>query len=151
MQALCLSGRALSTAETHTAHWNDKLGVCKSLTALPVTNAPVHCCLVAQWCPTLCNPVDCSLPGSSVHGILQARILKWVAFSLCRGSSQPRMEPGSPALAGRFFTTEQPRKPCTCTQRINTPAPTPVPPESPWDCSCRFSQHHHDTNPLPSP
>ena len=38
----------------------------------------------------LCDPVDCSLPGSSVHGILQARILEWVAVSSSRGSSQPR-------------------------------------------------------------
>ena len=45
---------------------------------------------VAQSCPTLCNLVDCSLPGSSVHGILQARILEWVAISFSRGSSQPR-------------------------------------------------------------
>ena len=43
------------------------------------------CVLVAQSCLTLCDPMDCSLPGSSVHGILQARILEWVAFS--RGSS----------------------------------------------------------------
>ena len=40
---------------------------------------------VTQWCPTLCDPVDCSLPGSSVHGILQARILEWVAISSSRG------------------------------------------------------------------
>ena len=44
----------------------------------------------AQSCPTLCEPKDCSLPGSSVHGILQARILEWVAISFSRGSSQPR-------------------------------------------------------------
>ena len=44
---------------------------------------------VAQSCPTLCDPVDCSLPGSSVHGILQARVLEWVAISFSRGSSQP--------------------------------------------------------------
>ena len=43
--------------------------------------------LVAQLCPTLCNPMDCSLPGSSVHGILQARILGWVAIPFSRGSS----------------------------------------------------------------
>ena len=43
-----------------------------------------------QSCPTLCNPVDCSLPGSSVHGILQVRILEWVAISSSRGFSQPR-------------------------------------------------------------
>ena len=42
---------------------------------------------VAQSCPTLCDPMDCSLPGSSVHGILQARILEWVAVSFSRGSS----------------------------------------------------------------
>uniref|UniRef100_A0A8C6E430 Cytochrome c oxidase subunit 5A, mitochondrial n=1 Tax=Moschus moschiferus TaxID=68415 RepID=A0A8C6E430_MOSMO len=45
---------------------------------------------IAQSCPTLCDPVDCSLPGFSVHGILQARILEWVTISFSRGSSQPR-------------------------------------------------------------
>ena len=43
---------------------------------------------VAQWCPILCNPIDCSLPGSSVHGIFQARILEWVAISFSRGSGE---------------------------------------------------------------
>ena len=47
-------------------------------------------CLVFQSCPTLCNPMDCSLPGSSVYRILQARVLEWVAMPSCRGSSQPR-------------------------------------------------------------
>ena len=63
---------------------------------------------VAQSCPTLCDPVDCSPPGSSVHGILQARILEWVAISFSRGSSRPRVKPASselPALAGGLFTT----------------------------------------------
>ena len=46
--------------------------------------------LVAQSCPTLCNPMDCNLPGSSIHGILQARILEWVAMPSSRASSQPR-------------------------------------------------------------
>ena len=45
---------------------------------------------VAQSCPTLCDPVDCSPPGSSAHGILQARLLEWVAISFSRGSSWPR-------------------------------------------------------------
>ena len=45
---------------------------------------------VAQLCSTLCIPIDCSLPSSSVHGILQARILEWVAVPFSRGSSQPR-------------------------------------------------------------
>ena len=48
--------------------------------------------LVTQSCPTLCDPMDCSLPGSSVHGFLQARILEWVAIPFSRGSSQPRDE-----------------------------------------------------------
>ena len=47
-----------------------------------------RCCLVTKSCPTLCDPMDCSPPGSSVHGILQARILEWVAISFSRGSSQ---------------------------------------------------------------
>ena len=47
-------------------------------------------CSVAQSCPALCNPFDCSLPDSSVHGIFQARILEWVAISSSRASSQPR-------------------------------------------------------------
>ena len=45
---------------------------------------------VTQSCPTLCDPMDCSLPGFSVHGIFQARVLEWVAISFSRGSSQPR-------------------------------------------------------------
>ena len=50
----------------------------------------VHACLVSQSCPTLGDPMDCSLPGSSVHGILHARILEWMVISLSRESSQPR-------------------------------------------------------------
>jgi len=42
---------------------------------------------VAQSCPTLCDPMDCSLPGSSVHGIFQAIVLEWIAISFSRGSS----------------------------------------------------------------
>ena len=45
---------------------------------------------VIQSCPTLCDPIDCSLPGSSVHGIFQARVLEWIAISFSRGSSQSR-------------------------------------------------------------
>ena len=47
------------------------------------------CCLVAQLCLILCNPMDCSPPGPSVHEISQARMLEWVAISSSRGSSQP--------------------------------------------------------------
>ena len=45
---------------------------------------------MAQSCLTLCDPMDCSLPCSSVHGIIQARILVWIAMPSCKGSSQPR-------------------------------------------------------------
>ena len=45
---------------------------------------------IAQLCPTLCDPMDCSPPDSSVPGIFQARVLQWVAISFSRGSSQPR-------------------------------------------------------------
>ena len=60
--------------------------------------------LVAQSCPTLCDPVDCSLPGSSVHGILQARIMEQVATSFSRGSSQPRDGIQVSCIASGFFT-----------------------------------------------
>ena len=55
-----------------------------------VSTKPKCACVLAQSYLTLCDPVDCSLPGSSVHGILQARILEWVAISFSRGSSQLR-------------------------------------------------------------
>ena len=61
---------------------------------------------VTQSCPTLCDPVDCSLPGSSVHGILQARILERVAISFSRGSFQP----GSPALQADALSSKPPEK-----------------------------------------
>ena len=54
--------------------------------------------LVAQSCQTLCDPLDCSPPGSSVHGVLQARILEWVAVPFSRDQTQVS------CIAGRFFT-----------------------------------------------
>ena len=57
-----------------------------------------------QSCPTLCNPMDCSPPGSSVHGILQARVLEWVAISFSRGSSPPRDRTQVSCIEGRLFT-----------------------------------------------
>ena len=57
------------------------------------------------------DPVHCSLPGFSVHGISHARILKWAAISFSKGSSRPMDQMLISCLAGRFFTTEQPRKP----------------------------------------
>ena len=73
----------------------------------------MKCAKLLQSCLTLCDPRDYSLPGFSVHGILQARILEWVAFSSSGGSSQPRdqtsVSRGS-CIAGEFLTTEPPRK-----------------------------------------
>jgi len=71
--------------------------------------------LVAQSCPTLCNPLDCSPPGSSVHGILQARILEWVAIPFSRGSSCSRNQIWVSCIVGRFFTIWATREaPCSC-------------------------------------
>ena len=67
--------------------------------------------LVSQSCLTLCNPMDCSLPGSSVHGFLQARILEWVAIPFSRGSSQPRIWTWSPALQADLLPSEPSGKP----------------------------------------
>jgi len=61
-------------------------------------------CSVTQSCLALFQPMDCSLPGSSVHGILQARILQWVAMPSSRGSSQPRDQTQVSCIAGKFFT-----------------------------------------------
>ena len=58
---------------------------------------------VAPSCPTLFDPVDCSPPGSSARGILQARILEWVAISFSRGSSQPRHQTQVSCIASRCF------------------------------------------------
>ena len=66
------------------------------------------CVHEAQLGPALCDPMDCSLPGSFVHGISQARTLEWVAISFSRGSSWPRYRTHISCvscIAGRFFTT----------------------------------------------
>ena len=59
---------------------------------------------VTQLCLALCDPMDCSSPGSSVHEILQARILKWVAVPFSRGSSHLRDQTWVSYIAGGFFT-----------------------------------------------
>ena len=84
--------------------WN-----CLSLAAIPFA-----CCLVAQSCPTLCGLMDCSLPGSSVHKVLQARMLDWLAISSSRDLLlDPAIKPESAALTGGFFITLPPGKPLT--------------------------------------
>ena len=69
---------------------------------------PAQACVcvysVTQSCPTLCDPMDCSPPDSSVHGILQARIMEWVAMPSSRGSFQPRDWTHISCIASRFFT-----------------------------------------------
>ena len=65
---------------------------------------------VAQSCPTLCNTMDCSLPGSPVQGIFQARTLEWVAISFSRGSSQPRDWTWVSHTAGKCFTVSATRE-----------------------------------------
>ena len=85
--------------ETPTEHFGWKLLRCK----LHFTNDRGGGGLVAKSCLTLCDPMDCSPQGSSVHGILQARILEWVAISFSRASSQPRNRTQASCIIGRFF------------------------------------------------
>ena len=68
---------------------------------------------IAQSCLNLCNPVNCNLPGSSVGGIFQARVLQWIAISFSRESSPQGTEPGSPALQADALPSEPPGKPTT--------------------------------------
>ena len=78
---------------------------------LPLGGKLNACCLVAKLCLTLCDPMDCSPPGTFVHGISQARMLEWVAISFSRGSVQPGIEPRSPALQEDFLQFKPPGKP----------------------------------------
>ena len=75
--------------------------------------------IVTLLCLTLYDPMDCSPPGSSVHGILQARILEWVATSFSRGPSRPRDQTQVSCIAGRFFTAEPPEKPPQSVQSLS--------------------------------
>ena len=85
---------------------------------------------VAQSCPTLCDPMDCSLPGSSVHGVFQARILEWVAISFSRGSSQPRARTRVSHIVDRCFTVWGTREVYWIGDTIQSshPLPSPSPP-----------------------
>ena len=94
------SGSPLGCFIHYSSHWftSQRLQL-TWLLFLVFLNHPC-CCLssVTQSCLTLCNPMDCSLPGSSVHGITPARIWKWVAISFPRGSSQPRDQTNIPCI-----------------------------------------------------
>ena len=69
------------------------------------------CCLVVKSCPTVSNPMNCSPPVSSVQGILQARILEWVAISFSRAPFGLRDQTHASCIGGGFFTAEPPGKP----------------------------------------
>ena len=86
------------------SHTNSGLSTSRSLHIRENQVSGFVVALVAKLCPTLCHPMNCSTPGSSVHGILQARILEWVAVPFSKGSSQPRNWTGVSCIASRFFT-----------------------------------------------
>ena len=72
-------------------------------TSVKALSLCMHACSVTHSCPILCGPLDCSLPGFSVHGILQVRILEWVAIPFSRGSSQPRNQTGVTCIGWRIL------------------------------------------------
>ena len=104
------------------------------------------CCLVAKLYLTLLQPYGLySLPGSSVHGILQARLLEWLPFPSPGYLPDPGIEPVSPALAGGFFTTEPPGKPKVLISSAQFSSVAQSCPTlcNPMDCSTPgFSVHH---------
>ena len=82
-------------------------------------NSPWTKSEVSQLCPTLCDPMDCSLPGSFIHRIFQARVLEWAAISFSRGSSRPRDQTRVSRNAGRRFTIWATREAQNQMQRHN--------------------------------
>ena len=99
----------LELASTHVHRVSDAIQPSHPLSA-PSFPVSAYEREVAQSCQTLCDPVDCSPPSSSVHGILQARILECIAISFSRSSSQPRDGTWVSCIAGSFFTPEPPGK-----------------------------------------
>ena len=87
--------------------------------------------LAAQLCPILCNPMNCSPPGSFLHGILQARILEWVAIAFSRASSRPRDQTWVSCIVGRFFTACYGASVVSNSGRPHRRQPTRLP--RPWD------------------
>ena len=81
------------------------ISTCQELQYEKITCSETLIIIVIQLCPTLCHPMDYSPPGPSVHGILQARILEWVAISFSRGYFRPRDQTCVSYIAGSFFTT----------------------------------------------
>ena len=86
----------------HPGEWLPQVEVAPRVSHLQLVCLKVKESEITQSCPTLCDPMDCSLPGSFVHGILQARILEWVAISFSRGSSLLRDRTQVSHIAGRI-------------------------------------------------
>ena len=101
-QAPSLVGELIYTLHAAGHHWKKKK---KTNTVVSIVKV-----LVIQACPTLCDPMDCSLQGSSVYGILQARILEGVAIPFSRVSSQPRNQTRVSRVVGRFLTVQATRE-----------------------------------------
>ena len=89
--------------------------VSSSWVSQPINFPCVCVCVCVCVCAsvTLCGPMDCSPPGSFVHGILQTKIWKWVAIAFCRGSSHPGIKPGYPYLQADSLPSEPQWKPQT--------------------------------------
>ena len=86
---------------------------------------------VTQLCPTLCNSMDCSLSGSSIHGIFQARVLEWIAISFSRGSSWPRNRTQVSHIADSYLTAWASREAVTSKTKSILRQESPVFAESP--------------------
>ena len=94
--------------------------------------------LVIQSCLTLCNPMDYSLPGSSVHGIFQTRIPEWVAIPFSSALPNPGIEPGSPALQADSLPSEPPGNPTLTYRQFQTGVSLLLCEHSRWVC-CAFN------------
>ena len=110
----------------------------------------IHACVHAkslQLCPALCNPMEYSPPRSSVHGILQARILEWVAIPCLRGSFRPRDQTQVSCvscIASRLFTSESLEKPiCVYTYQFSLVAQSFPTLCDPRNCSTSGLPVHH--------
>ena len=97
---------------------------------------------VAQLCPTVCDPMDCSLPGFSVHVIFQARVLEWVAISFSRESSQPRDLSQVSHTAVRGFTVWATRKKQESSRKTSTSALWTMP--KPWTVGPQQTLEHSE-------
>ena len=110
-EAWCATIHEIAKSWTWLSNWTE-LKLCFHLENIYVPFLHLYV-LVTQFCPALCDPMDCSLPDSSVHGILQARILEWIAMPFSRGSSWPWpwSKPGSLAFQADSLLSEPPSKP----------------------------------------